>query len=109
MSSQGSPESYTSDQAILDLLVAAKNKIVPNGHQSESGYPGDTTDPAKTYYPPPPGPYYYPGMPVPPPVHPDGSIAYYPPPHPSADHNGGLPNLPPPDIARMIPCRYFPA
>ena len=109
-SSQGSPESYTSDQAILDLLAVAKTRPEFTGHPSEQGYSHDAIEPAKAYYPPPPGPYYYPGMPLPPSVHPDGSIAYYPQPHASADHNnGGLPNLPPPDIARMIPCRYFPA
>jgi hypothetical protein len=70
-------------------------------------------DVAKGYYPPPPGPYYYPGMPLPPPpMMQDGGVAYYPPPPPHfIDHNGSgnLINLPPPEIARMIPCRYYPA
>ena len=51
-------------------------------------------------------------MPIPP--LPEGAIPYYPhpPPHPADDQHpqGGLvSNLPPPEIARLIPCRYFPA
>ena len=59
-------------------------------------------EPPKAYYPLP-GAYYYPG---PPPPFPDGSMSYYPA-HFSGDPSIG--NLPPPEIARMIPCRYFPA
>ena len=68
-------------------------------------------DPATSYYPPPPGAYYYPPMPVPPPVLPDGAVPYYvPPPHMPTDQNpAGFGNLPPPEVARMIPCRYYPA
>lgn len=73
----------------------------------EQSYPHDPSgDAAKTYYPPP-APYYYP---MPPPMMPEG-VAYYPPAPPPlhmSDHSG-IPNLPPPEIARMIPCRYFPA
>lgn len=46
-------------------------------------------------------------------MHPDGTMPFYPPPPPHAqmpDLNGnGFGNLPPPEIARMIPCRYYPA
>ncbi|KAL4241632.1 hypothetical protein ABKN59_000806 [Abortiporus biennis] len=104
-SSQGPPEQYTSDPAILELLTTAKMQVAPNGLPTEPMYPNGSAELAGQYYPPP-GPYYYPGMPVPPQVLPDGSVAYYPP--PPVDNNG-LPNLPPPDIARMIPCRYYPA
>lgn len=77
---------------------------------TEQGYPQDLIGDAKGYYPPP-GPYYYP---VPPPMLPDGSVAYYPPPppppHHMPDHAGsGFHNLPPPEIASVIPCRYYPA
>ncbi|KZT75088.1 hypothetical protein DAEQUDRAFT_761050 [Daedalea quercina L-15889] len=110
--SGGLPESYTADSAILELLEAAKNKV--NGIQAapqENSYPLDPNmDPSKGYYPPPPGAYYYPGMPVGAPMMPDGSVAYYPPPPPvPSDQNGGMGNLPPPEVARMIPCRYYPA
>lgn len=74
-------------------------------------------DPNMQYWgPPPPNMYgYYPGMHAgpPPPPGPDGSVPYYPPPPPPqhlAEFMNMAPgNLPPPDIARMIPCRYFPA
>jgi hypothetical protein len=70
---------------------------------------------------PHPGPYaYYPGVPVPP--LPEGAMPYYPPPlappassPPSGDDQpplsagSNVSNLPPPEIARLIPCRYFPA
>lgn len=78
----------------------------------ENGYPQDPAmDPSKGYYPPPPaGAYYYPGIPVGAPMMPDGAVAYYPPPPVPSDHNlGGMGNLPPPEVARMIPCRYYPA
>ncbi|CAL1695190.1 unnamed protein product [Somion occarium] len=105
VSSQGPPEQYTADQGIIELIIAAKNKTAPNGHSYDSGYSNDgQVDPAKAYYPPP-GAYYYPG--IPPPVLPEGAVAFYPPP---VDPSGnGLSNLPPPDVARMIPCRYYPA
>ncbi|KAI0721399.1 hypothetical protein C8T65DRAFT_735406 [Cerioporus squamosus] len=118
-SSQGPPESYTSDPVVLGLLSAAKGKMgQPPAPQADGAYPqeqpvdGNHVDPATNgYYPPPPGAYYYPPMPVPPPMMPDGTVPYYaPPPHMSTDQNpSGLGNLPPPDIARMIPCRYYPA
>ncbi|KAI0080340.1 hypothetical protein K474DRAFT_1704890 [Panus rudis PR-1116 ss-1] len=108
VSSQGPPESYTTDQGILDLLFAAKNKMASNGQAFEPGYSHDTpVDPAKFYPPPPPGAYYYPGMPAPP-ILPEGAVPYYPPP-PADPNANGVSNLPPPDIARLIPCRYYPA
>ena len=102
-SSQGPPEQYTSDPAIIELLVSAKNKAYP----APQLYPGYSTDPqadpTKQYYPPPSA-YYYPG----PPMIPQGAIPYYPPPVMDPSGNG-LGNLPPPDVARLIPCRYYPA
>ncbi|KAI0688678.1 hypothetical protein BC835DRAFT_1408020 [Cytidiella melzeri] len=114
--SQGPPEQYTSDPAILEMLSAARNKIMSQRVSPDNGYPQEMNgDVAKGYYPPPPppGPYYYPGMPLPPPpMMPDGGVAFYSPPPPHfLDHSGsgGFSNLPPPEIARMIPCRYYPA
>jgi RNA-binding, Nab2-type zinc finger len=81
-------------------------------HQ-EAVYAHDSsTGPSKGYYMPPPGAYaYYPGMPVP--SAPEGSVPYYPPVmQPGDDQHqtgGALSNLPPPEIARLIPCRYYPA
>ncbi|PCH33896.1 hypothetical protein WOLCODRAFT_160435 [Wolfiporia cocos MD-104 SS10] len=108
-SSQGLPESYTIDSTILELLEAAKNKLNANAAPpQEAPYPHDPNmDPAKGYYGPPPGAYYY-GMPMGAPMLPEGAVYYPPPPPVPSDHNG-MPNLPPPEVARMIPCRYFPA
>lgn len=84
---------------------------------TESTYPTDSINPEKAYYGPPPGYPYFPTLNGPPPTLPDGTL-YYPPPHPhpsipqaNGDHSPGVGgnNLPPPDIARFIPCRYFPA
>ncbi|KAI0348342.1 hypothetical protein BDW22DRAFT_78702 [Trametopsis cervina] len=113
-SSHGPPDQYTADHAILEILAIARNKIMSQGIHPDAGYPQDMNgDGAKGYYPPPPGPYYYPGMPLPPPpMMPEGGVAYYPPPPPHfLEHNGSgaLTNLPPPEVARMIPCRYYPA
>ncbi|TFY72414.1 hypothetical protein EVG20_g596 [Dentipellis fragilis] len=115
----GVPAQYTSDPAMLELLQAASPPKV-NGDSVHPGpvYAHDPSlDPSKGYPMPPPGPYaYYPGMPVPP--LPDGSMPYYPQPPPpppaqAADEQpqvaGHHSNLPPPEIARLIPCRYFPA
>ncbi|KAI1789760.1 hypothetical protein LXA43DRAFT_892167 [Ganoderma leucocontextum] len=117
-SSQGPPESYTSDPAILELLTAAKSKIGqspgmhPDGAYSQEQQPdASNVDPASAGFYPPPGAYYYPPMPAPPPMMPDGSVPYYvpPPPMPTGHNPNGMGNLPPPDVARMIPCRYYPA
>ncbi|KAI0756759.1 hypothetical protein C8Q80DRAFT_53991 [Daedaleopsis nitida] len=116
-SSQGPPESYTTDPVILGLLSAAKAKMNQSATMHPDGFyaqerPVETSNPdpnTNGYYPPPPGAYYYP-MPVPPPMMPDGTVPYYPPPPIPTDQNpSGLGNLPPPDVARMIPCRYYPA
>ena len=117
-SSQGPPESYTSDPVILELLSAARSKLghSPGMHPevaySQEQQPDATNvDPASTGFYPPPGAYYYPPMPMPPPMMPDGSVPYYVPhpPMPTDQNPNGLGNLPPPDVARMIPCRYYPA
>ncbi|KAI0778430.1 hypothetical protein BD413DRAFT_609042 [Trametes elegans] len=115
-SSQGPPESYTSDPVIHGLISVAKGKVAQASAQpQEAAYPQDqpsesNMDPAAGYYPPPPGAYYYPPMPVPPPMMPDGTVPYYVPPPMQADQSQpGIGNLPPPEIARMIPCRYYPA
>ncbi|KAI0040803.1 hypothetical protein FA95DRAFT_1611504 [Auriscalpium vulgare] len=122
-SAQGLPEQYTSDAAILELLrTAAPPKINPDLAHQDQGYAHDPSlMPPKGYYLQPPGPYaYYPGMPVPP--LPEGGVPFYPPPvSPAEDQGQQQPspnaqppppqsgNMPPPEIARLIPCRYFPA
>jgi hypothetical protein len=114
-STQGPPESYTSDPAILSALQAAKMKRAPlPTHAEEPGYLVEPNgehphQPQQHFYPPPPpGPYMY--YPPPPP---EGAVPFYPPPPPPAsEHHPGAPtsgHLPPPDVARFIPCRYFPA
>ncbi|KAF9448191.1 hypothetical protein P691DRAFT_730183, partial [Macrolepiota fuliginosa MF-IS2] len=114
--SHGSPEQVTVDQTILDLLVQAKNKSLPNGVPSaEPAYPHDGNDDSqKAYYPPPP-PEAYPYYPT---INPslstvsDGAVFYPTPPPPNMGEGhspGGMNNLPPPEVARFIPCRYFPA
>ncbi|PIL31708.1 transporter [Ganoderma sinense ZZ0214-1] len=117
-SSQGPPDSYTSDPVILELLSAARSKLGHSpGMHSEVAYSQEqqpdatNVDPASAGFYPPPGAYYYPPMPVPPPMMPDGSVPYYvpPPPMPTDQNSNGLGNLPPPEVARMIPCRYYPA
>lgn len=78
--------------------------------QQPNGYLQDpNTDPSKQYYGmPPPGPYGYypPGLPIP-----EGAQGYYPPPSAGGEQQwpGGPGNLPPPDVARYIPCRFYPA
>ncbi|CAK5280310.1 unnamed protein product [Mycena citricolor] len=107
-SNESSPESYTTDSIILELLDHARMKNtqgapVPheNGESNGHIYPGAETNgypPANyPYYPamnggPPPEMYY----PPPPQMHPEGF---------GARQN----NLPPPEIASAIPCRYYPA
>lgn len=111
-SKDGRPETYTSEPAILELLQAAVSKTtsapVP---PSLSPYLHDASDGAdKQFYPPLPPPppdafMYYP--PMNPPMN-DGT-AYFLPPTGSILPGNGIGYLPPPEIARMIPCRYFPA
>ncbi|KAG6866065.1 hypothetical protein C0991_009162 [Blastosporella zonata] len=84
-STQGPPESYTSDPTIIDLL---RYTASTRGSAIEA-----TSLPA-------PFPYYPAADPT----------AYYPPPPaPESASPGGVGHLPPPDVARFIPCRYFPA
>lgn len=76
----------------------------------DNGYGNGEVD--KGYYRAPPGPYtYYPNITSPPPSMPEGAMYYPPQPiQPTGEQvPGGPVNLPPPDIARFIPCRYFPA
>jgi hypothetical protein len=96
-------------------------KVNDAPHQDPRFIHDPNVGPPKAYYMPHPGPYaYYPGMPVPP--LPEGAMPYYPPPlapptssPPSAEEQtppsagSNISNLPPPEIARLIPCRYFPA
>ncbi|TFK36906.1 hypothetical protein BDQ12DRAFT_686069 [Crucibulum laeve] len=109
-SSQGRAEQYTSDPVILQLLNYAQNAAPSNVVPAhEQAYVHDTD---KSYYGPPPGSYpYYPN--INPALSPNGEGAmYYPPSAPGMVDNQALNapgNLPPPEIARFIPCRYFPA
>ncbi|KAF7981162.1 hypothetical protein HWV62_34931 [Athelia sp. TMB] len=112
-SSQGGPRHFTSDPAMLELLTFAESKVAAGGmvpQQQPGGFMHDpNADPNAQYYgmPPPGAPYGY----YPPPPMQDGSQGYYPPPSAGAEQQwpGGPGNLPPADIARFIPCRYFPA
>lgn len=106
-SKDGRPETYTSEPAILDLLQAAVDKLsVP---PPQSPYLHDTSDGTDKhlYAPPLPSPdtyIYYPSMNS----NMNDGVAYYLPNGPASPNNG-IGHLPPPEIARMIPCRYFPA
>lgn len=73
-------------------------------------------DPEKHYgygQSPPVAYTYYPSLNSAPPPPPEGGIYYPQPPPPQAtgegNGSGGIGNLPPPEVARFIPCRYFPA
>ncbi|KAH7885973.1 hypothetical protein F5I97DRAFT_1182741 [Phlebopus sp. FC_14] len=108
---QGRPEMYTTNPEIIELLNSASTKTPADGISAQDNtYTQDPhADPSKRFYPVPAPPYgyYLPIGPVP--ALPDGSPAYYqPPPMPPAE-NGGFGNLPPPEVARFIPCRYYPA
>ncbi|KAK0455955.1 hypothetical protein EV421DRAFT_18217 [Armillaria borealis] len=111
-SSHGPPQQYTSDPAILELLTAAQAKVASQNAYQENGYTEDANgDAAKAPYYPSSYPYY-PTLNSAPPM-PEGTAYYPPPPPPPSTADGMIPggpgNLPPPDIARFIPCRYFPA
>ncbi|KAJ3514394.1 hypothetical protein NLJ89_g2409 [Agrocybe chaxingu] len=111
-SSYGRPEVYTSDTVILEFLRIAQNKVALDANASQQPAHDGQDDPEKRHYAHAPDAYtYYPT------INPSLSTvneagAYYPPAPPqfSADASpNGLGHLPPPDVARMIPCRYFPA
>ncbi|KAF5385452.1 hypothetical protein D9757_005428 [Collybiopsis confluens] len=86
-SNQAPPQSYSQDPMILELLNSAQSRTIPPHH--ENGYYPE----AYPYYPPPPS---------------EGAV-FYPPPPTDSQAAQGPGNLPPPEIARLIPCRYFPA
>ncbi|KAJ7246283.1 hypothetical protein B0H12DRAFT_763497 [Mycena haematopus] len=102
-SSQGLAETYTTDATILGMLNFARNKHSQFPVSHENGY--DTNE-ANAY---PSGNYpYYPSINSAPP--PD--MYYQPPPSHQVhmENNGSRHNnLPPPEVASAIPCRYFPA
>ncbi|KAG6862172.1 hypothetical protein C0995_004254 [Termitomyces sp. Mi166 len=85
----GLPETYTSDPAIIDLL-RRKASAPEDSYQYPSHKPYQ--------YPAPPPPVGYPYY--------AEAAGFYP---AEGGVPGGIGNLPPPDIARYIPCRYFPA
>ncbi|KAK7059179.1 hypothetical protein VNI00_001806 [Paramarasmius palmivorus] len=101
-SSQGSPHECTQDPAILELLNSAQTKMDPNGYMHDP-----IANQEKSYYPPPPPPGAYPYYP--PHGMPEGAVYYPQPPEGQPPAGSGPGNLPPPEIARLIPCRYFPA
>jgi hypothetical protein len=115
-SSHGLPEQYTSDPTVLELLNRARKRIISNGIPSQDpGYSHEPNDDSDKYHrssPPVPYPYYPSINSAPPPI---TEGVYYPPPPQATGENpgiggaGGLGNLPPPEVARFIPCRYFPA
>lgn len=114
----GGAEQLTFDPSILALLSSAREKkqngqIVPATYYPPESYSQDYThDPSKAYYSHPHGSYmYYPPIMPGAAIMPEGATPYYPPPPPPpastlplVDANGGS-NLPPPEIARLIPCR----
>ncbi|KAG9314196.1 hypothetical protein JVU11DRAFT_4982 [Chiua virens] len=103
----GSPDTYTTNFEIIELLKNASAKGLPAQDHPYSQDPH--ADPSKRFYPVPVPPYgYYPSL-APVPSLPDGAPAYYQPPPMPLSENGAFGNLPPPEIARFIPCRYYPA
>jgi len=110
------PEQYTSDPSVLELLNHARKQIPSNGTPSQDlGYGHDANDDSDKYHgSSPPVPYpYYPSINSAPPSATESGI-YYPPSQatgetPATGDVGGLGNLPPPEVARFIPCRYYPA
>ncbi|KAG9119112.1 hypothetical protein FRC07_006035 [Ceratobasidium sp. 392] len=111
-SNQGRPETYTNDPEMLALLQPKQQLVEGFQPPQQQQDPNAPYNPAMHpyYYPVPPGhegpypPYPYPMLSPPdgqPPVH--GF-----PPATDGTSPGGVPNLPPADVARTIPCRYFP-
>ena len=112
-SSQGLPESYTAEPAILELLQNAPRKELSNGFLGQqpvfaNGAPEDSD---KVFYPQPPHDTYTYYPTINPSLSTVNEPGVYYPPMPPADgvSANGMGNLPPPDVARLIPCRYFPA
>lgn len=117
-SSEEGLEQLTTDATILELLNLAKEKRAQSEQNTAIPYHPEnyqqeyTNDPSKSYYAQPQGSYmYYPSIHPGAAMLPDGSPApYYTTPpfppsgQPPSDGNGGS-NLPPPEIARLIPCR----
>ncbi|KAF8922139.1 hypothetical protein CPB85DRAFT_1427471 [Mucidula mucida] len=105
--SHGAPLQLTSDPAIIELLTVAQSRQPAN---YENGYDVSADEQAKAAYYSATYSYYNPMNSAQPPL--EGGV-YYPPPPPTQPSVEGLPggpgHLPPPEIARFIPCRYFPA
>ncbi|KZS95828.1 hypothetical protein SISNIDRAFT_327564 [Sistotremastrum niveocremeum HHB9708] len=126
-SSRGRPETYTADPAILQALQTPQGPPLPNGASHASyGPEGYAYAPAPYYgqhvaygtpyaYMPAPGngnmvPYgYYPPPPQQAPSGEQQPQEQSPQPvQPSIDQ-AAQGNLPPPEVARTIPCRFYPA
>ncbi|EJD03674.1 uncharacterized protein FOMMEDRAFT_154779 [Fomitiporia mediterranea MF3/22] len=134
--SHGSIEQLTTDDTILELIAEARDKkslpdtdssapapvpVPASAPTSEQQYMPHVPEsysqeyPAYGQVPPHPGSYMYYPPPFPGAMLSDGSPApYYPPPPPpnsmaQPPENAGNGSLPPPEIARLIPCRYYPA
>ncbi|KAF7311083.1 Glycerol-3-phosphate dehydrogenase [NAD(+)] [Mycena chlorophos] len=97
-SSQGLPETFTSDQGILGMLNFARSKHSQDtAAPQENGYEANDTS---AYAPPANYPFYPSINGAPPP-----DMFYAPP-----MVNGHRPsNMPPPEVTGRIPCRYYPA
>ncbi|KAI6047806.1 hypothetical protein EDC04DRAFT_2863981 [Pisolithus marmoratus] len=89
VATQDGPMAHTSNPEIIDLLSNAPAKMASEEARAhEQTYPQDSNaDPSKRYYPIP----CTSGPPVP------------------VGENNGFGHLPPPEVARYIPCRYYPA
>ncbi|KAI6162014.1 hypothetical protein EDD17DRAFT_1873930 [Pisolithus thermaeus] len=108
VTNQDGPKVHAFNPEIIDLLNNASAKTVSEEVPAQDPtYPQDpNADPSKRYYPLPAHPYgYYPPVPT----LPDGSPAYYQGPPVPVGENNGFGNLPPPEVARYIPCRFYPA
>lgn len=109
VAAQSGPEAHTCNPEIIHLLNNASAKTASEEAQvQEQTYPQDpNADPSKPYYPVATHPTY--GYYPPVATLPDGSPAYYQGPPVPVGENNGFGNLPPPEVARYIPCRYYPA
>ncbi|KAF5385164.1 hypothetical protein D9615_001348 [Tricholomella constricta] len=110
-SSQGPPAQYTSEPAILELLSFFQNKAADGPVYSQDS--NENIEKQFQYGPSAPAAYtYYPSIHSAPPPPSEGGVYYPQPPPQNAGEShvpGGVGNLPPPEVARFIPCRYFPA